>query len=69
MEEATTGGDAAPSDQDSRLRPLWALKEEDVALPLEIAGSFEKWKADPSAFLLGDCSQIPSSPREHYDYA
>ncbi len=69
VEDATAGGDAASSGEDSRLRPLWNLKEEDVALPSEIAGSLEKWKADPSAFLRGDCSQIPSSPIEHYDYA
>ena len=69
VEDATAGGDATSSGEDSRLRPLWELKEEDVALPSEIAGSFEKWRADPSAFLRGDCFQIPSSPREHYDYA
>ena len=69
VEDATAGEDAASSGEDSRLRPLWELKEDDVALPPEIAESFEKWKADPSAFICGDCSHIPSSPKEHYDYA
>ena len=67
--EDAAGGDAASSGEDSRLLPLWNLKEEDVALSSEIAESLEKWKADPSSFLRGDCSQIPSSPVEHYDYA
>ena len=69
VEDATAGGNAASSGEDSRLRPLWNLKEDDVALPSEIAKSFEKWKADPSAFVRRDCSHIPSSPVEHYDYA
>ena len=64
----TAGGDAASSSEDPKLRPLWDLQAEDVALPPEIAGSFEKWKADPSTFLRGNRSQVPSSPREHYDY-
>jgi hypothetical protein len=73
-EDATAEGalsveDAASSGEDSRLRPLWNLKEDDVALSSEIAESLEKWKADPSSFLRGDCSQIPSSLVEHYDYA
>ena len=69
VENAAAGGDAASSGEDSRLRPLWNLKEGDVALPSEIAESFKKWRADPSAFVRSDCSHIPSSPVEHYDYA
>lgn len=69
VEDATAGGDAASSDKDSRLRPLWELEEKDVALPSAIAESFEKWKADPTAFVCGDCSHLPSSPTEHYNYA
>ena len=67
--EDAAGGDAASSGEDSRLRSLWNLKEEDVALSSDIAESLEKWKADPSSFLRGDSSHIPSSPIEHYDYA
>ena len=67
--EAAISGDTALSSKDSRLRPLWNLKEEDVTLSLEIVESLEKWKADPSSFLRGDCSQIPSSPVKHYNYA
>lgn len=69
VEDAIAVSDAASSDEDSRLRPLWKLKENDVALPSEIVEPFERWKADPFAFVRGDCSHIPSSPVEHYDYA
>jgi hypothetical protein len=55
--------------EDHRTRPPWEIKEEEVALPSEIAESFEIWKADPSAFLLSDSSQVPLSLKEHYDYA
>lgn len=54
---------------DYRTRPLWEIKEEEVALPSEIAKPFERWKADPSAFLRTDSSQVPLSIKEHYDYA
>jgi hypothetical protein len=43
--------------------------QEEVVLPSEIADSFERWKADPSAFLRIDSSQVPMSLTEHYDYA
>lgn len=52
-----------------RIRPLWEIKEEEVALPSEITELFERWKADPSAFLRSDSSQVPTSLTEHYDYA
>lgn len=55
--------------EDHRIRPLWEIKEEEVALPLEITELFERWKADPSAFLRSDSSQVPTSLTEHYDYA
>ena len=55
--------------EDHRTRPLWEIKEEEVALPPEIAEPFERWKADPSAFLRSDSSQVPLSIKEHYDYA
>lgn len=55
--------------EDHRIRPLWEIKEEEVALPSEIAEPFERWKVDPAAFLLSDSSQVPSSLKEHYDYA
>jgi hypothetical protein len=42
---------------------LWA------ALPSEIVDSFETWKADPSAFLRSDSSQVPTTLMEQYDYA
>ena len=69
VEDATAGGDITVPGEDSRLRPLRKLNEDDVALPSEIAEFFKKWKADPSAFVRGDCFHIPSSPIEHYDYA
>jgi hypothetical protein len=55
--------------EDHRIRPLWEIKEEEVVLPSEIAEPFERWKADPSAFLRSDSSQVPSSLKEHYEYA
>lgn len=58
----------AVSGEDHRLRPLWEIKEEEVALPLEIAELFKRWKADPLSFLRSDSSRVPSSLKEHYDY-
>jgi hypothetical protein len=55
--------------ENNRTQPLWEVKDEEVALPSEIADSFERWKADPSIFLRGDSSQAPSSLPEHYNYA
>jgi hypothetical protein len=55
--------------ENSRTQPLWEVKDEEVALPSEIADSFERWKADPSIFLRGDSSQAPRSLTEHYSYA
>jgi hypothetical protein len=69
---SASGGGAlsdAALDEDHRLRPLWDIKDEQVALPPEIAEPFERWKADPSAFLRGNSSQVPLSLTEHYDYA
>lgn len=37
-------------------------------MPREIAEHFELWKADPSAFLRSDSSQVPSSLQAHYNY-
>ncbi|KAF1999270.1 hypothetical protein P154DRAFT_621125 [Amniculicola lignicola CBS 123094] len=54
-----------------RLRPLWEIQPEDVAIPSEIADAFAKWKSDHSAFLQREFSSIyrvPSSPGEHYNY-
>ncbi|KAI1576225.1 hypothetical protein PtrEW13061_010701 [Pyrenophora tritici-repentis] len=59
--------DATPGE-DKRIGRVWKIKKEEVSLPPEIAGSFEMWKADPSAFLRNGSLQIPSSPREYYDY-
>ncbi|KAK1907857.1 hypothetical protein P3342_006187 [Pyrenophora teres f. teres] len=59
--------DATPGEE-KRIGRVWKIKKEEVALPPEIAGSFETWKADPSAFLRTGSLQIPSSPREYYDY-
>jgi hypothetical protein len=53
----------------NRTQPLWEVKDEEVALPSEIADSFERWKADPSIFLRSDSSQAPRSLTEHYNYA
>jgi hypothetical protein len=55
--------------EDHRTRRLWEIKEEEVALPSNIAEPFERWKADPSAFLRSDSSQVPLSLKKHYDYA
>ncbi|KAF1366161.1 hypothetical protein EJ07DRAFT_150612 [Lizonia empirigonia] len=63
----TALSDATPGE-DGRIGRVWKIKKEDVVLPPEISESFETWKADPSAFLPNEGLQIPSSPREHYDY-
>jgi hypothetical protein len=59
----------AASDEYDRTQPLWAVKEDEVALPSEIVDSFESWKADPSVFLRSDSAQAPTSLMEHYNYA
>lgn len=59
----------ATSSENDRTQHLWEVKEHDVALPSEIADSFERWKANPSAFLRSDSSEAPSSLTEHYNYA
>lgn len=70
---STASGERASSNaalvEDLRTRPLWEIKEEDVALPLEIVESFEIWKADPLALLRSDSSQVPTTLVEQYDYA
>lgn len=59
----------AASDENDRIQHLWKAKEHEVALPSEIADSFERWKADPSVFLRSDSSEAPTSLTEHYKYA
>ncbi|KAF1354410.1 hypothetical protein EJ07DRAFT_158562 [Lizonia empirigonia] len=63
----TASSDATPGE-DKRIGRVWKIKKEEVSLPPEIAGSFEMWKTDPSAFLQNGSLQIPSSPQEYYDY-
>ena len=60
---------SAASTDDIRIRPLWEIKKEDVALPSEIVDLFETWKADPTVFLRSASSPVPSSLAEHYQYA
>ena len=55
--------------ENKRSQPLWEVKDDEVALSLEIADSFERWKADPSVFLRSNSSQAPTSLTEHYNYA
>jgi len=59
----------AASGEYDRTQHLWEVKEHEVALPSEIADSFERWKADPSVFLRSDSSEAPTSLTEHYNYA
>jgi hypothetical protein len=66
--ESALLGERALSEND-RTQPLWAVKEDEVAIPAEIADSFERWKADPSVFLRSDIYQAPTSVTEYYDYA
>jgi hypothetical protein len=65
-EEAST---IAASGENERTQSLWDVKEDKVALPSEIADSFESWKVDPSVFFRGDSLQAPTSLTEHYNYA
>ncbi|KAE9965479.1 hypothetical protein EG327_000466 [Venturia inaequalis] len=55
--------------ENGRTQSLWEVKEYEVALPPEIADSFDRWKADPSAFLRNDSLKAPTSLTEHYTYA
>ena len=55
--------------EDPRTQPLWNVQREDVTLPVALARSFERWKAEPLTFLQGESVPIPSSLKEHYDYA
>ncbi|KAI0526164.1 hypothetical protein F5B22DRAFT_146038 [Xylaria bambusicola] len=60
-----------PNDMSTKLRPLWEIRPEDVAIPSEIANAFKEWKLDHLAFLRRKFSlglQVPSSPDEHYCY-
>lgn len=68
----TTTSGVAPLDEsatDPRTQPLWNVRKEDVALPVELADRFARWKAHPSAFLWSDSAYFHSSLKEHYDYA
>ncbi|PVI06448.1 hypothetical protein DM02DRAFT_609645 [Periconia macrospinosa] len=59
------------NSETTRLRPLWEIQPEDVAIPSEIEKDFEGWKLDHLAFLQRESSselRIPSSPGEHYQY-
>jgi hypothetical protein len=57
------------SSNSDRLQSLWALRKEDITLPLEIEELFAVWKSTPSAFLRGNEVQPPTSPNDHYRYA
>jgi hypothetical protein len=70
---------AAPLVEGRYIQHFLTIKNEDLALPLEIAESFEEWKKDPSTFFLRSnsssvpsqhsSSQVPLTPKERYDYA
>ena len=53
----------------NRLRPLWAIKGEQVALPSAIAEPFKRWKKNPQTFLQSESLRVPSSCKEHYEYS